>query len=96
MPRRAARQDGHPLDSGELRTEELPARSLRVIPNPDMPSQTPLAQSDVESSRITWLGVGAAVLLLVLLYFAMQSGWGRRVLAPFRPVHLQPLNPTDE
>lgn len=75
------------LDTMQLRTEQLPARTLNVIANPAMAS----ASASSRPWTRFWLA-GIAALLMVF-----KSAGARRLLvrlvAPFRPVHLQPLNP---
>lgn len=78
------------LDSNELRTKDFPSRVLQVAPNPAFSNAT------TDPSRI-WprLAEIAALLIAVILVgrkIPVRCLW-RVISAPFRPVHLQPLNP---
>ncbi len=88
------------LDTKQLQTKEFAERTLKVAVNPALAtSGGTLAGVGAASHSIEWwelVGLVAAMLLLLL------AGWSarfRRVLAdwftPFRPLHLQPLNPTE-
>lgn len=87
------------LDSQKLRTIDLPARTLNVIANPDMASAAPPEQASAVRPPLPWLHIALAVLVALLVIAAAMSRRVRRLasraLEPLRPVHLQPLNPTD-
>jgi hypothetical protein len=85
------------LDSQQLRTETFPLQTFDVIVNPAMASpeagSTSAALPRTES-------VSKIVLVFVMLGLLLVAGFRNhmrrlvvRVLAPFRPVHLQALNP---
>lgn len=89
------------LETQQLRTAELPERTLKVAANPALATASGADSASVvaASRSIAWwklTGLAVAVLLLLL---AGKSTRFRRVLAdlftPFRPLHLQPLNPTE-
>jgi len=87
------------LASKTLRTKTLPARTLKVIPNPAMAAAGSAADGTVAPAPRPWYQVAGALLLLVVLLLTGLTGRLRRLLAralaPFRPVRLQPLNPTE-
>lgn len=89
------------LETQQLRTVELPERTLKVAANPALATASSAdSASVVAASRSIswWMLTGLAVAALLLL-LAGKSAWFRRVLADlftrFRPLHLQPLNPTE-
>lgn len=90
----ATRYTWFDLDSEQLRTVELPARTFTVIANPDMASAAPGRAGEPSSP---WLRAGLIAALLLLSLIAATRRPLRRLLArmvaPLRPVHLQPLNP---
>lgn len=83
------------IDAGELQTVEFPARTLDVIVNPDqassnVPSNT---ASDTQHLRTALYALGTLGLLATagwLLYRRRE-----KFIGPFRPLRLQPLNPTE-
>lgn len=87
------------LASKTLRTKTLPARTLKVIANPAMAAAGPTAHGSAAPAPRPWSQAVGALLLLVVLLLTGLTGRVRRLLAralaPFRPVRLQPLNPTD-
>jgi hypothetical protein len=94
----AARFTWFDLEAKKLRTEDLPARTLTVLANTAMASAA--AHTAADTAARPWHRgslMGGSVLLLGLLLAAL-SNRGRRFLArcmaPFRPVRLQPLNPS--
>ena len=85
------------LDANKLRTPTLPARRFTVIANPAMASA---AEASGAPAHRGWFYYTFAV--LAALAVMLRLGRSARVreclarrLAPLRPVHLQPLNPTD-
>ena len=97
------------LDARVLRIETLPARTLRVIADPAQAAMgtangraaAPGAGRSalVSDSPRNWLVGTAGVALLALLLFVCLHRRVRQGLldavAPWRAVHLQPLNPTE-
>jgi hypothetical protein len=91
----AARLTWWDLDSKQLRTIDFPARTLDVAPNPAMETVLTTPASP-QRSLLKWL-VPALVTLLLLTVILWRIKLRRillRWLAPWRPIHLQPLNPT--
>jgi hypothetical protein len=91
----AARLTWWDLDTKQLRIIDFPARSLDVAPNPAMEAAL-RAPASADRSSLTWL-VPGLVTLLLLAAIAWRNKLRRifrRWLAPWRPIHLQPLNPT--
>lgn len=93
------------LETKQLQTNDFPARTLTVIPNPAMAANvgtTNTMSSSVSSAltpmqerrRIAW-GLGGVVLaaLVVGALWRTRHFWFAAAAA-FRPVHLQALNPT--
>ena len=80
------------LEVKELRTKDFPSRVLEVAPNP-------LTNATTARSRIwPWLAKIAMLvaLLTIVILLGRKIPFRRIWLAintPFRPVHLQPLNP---
>lgn len=87
------------LDSQRLRTEDFPARSFQVIANPDLAAAAPAAAEAPAGAggRFPWRAAAALLTLAVAGLMAVRSRRlqvaAGRLLAPFRPVHLAPLNP---
>ena len=90
------------LDSHTLHTNVFPARTFTVIANPAMAS----VASTVGMTQTTpglrtatrWKISGAAFVLLLILLVVCSTTLRRQLaglFSPFRPVHLQPLNPTE-
>jgi hypothetical protein len=88
----AARIRWFDLASKQVQTKEFPAVALRVKANPAMASAS-------ASRPKHWAGIaawlGGIALALALASSARIRRALLRVLAPFRPVHLAPLNPTE-
>lgn len=88
----AARLQWFDLDTGAVKTVDFPARTLQVVPNPE---QAPAAGAASHRGlrRKLALGLGSTALLALagLLLYRHRE----RLIAPLRPVHLQPLNPTE-
>lgn len=94
----AARFTWYDVASNRLRNEELPAHTLNVVVNPALAVAGP-APATVSSFDARRWGRAAIVLaLIVMVFVAFRSRRIRRnvaaSIAPLRPVHLQPLNPT--
>src|SRR5262245_34721680 len=90
----AARLTWFDLDAKQLRTIDFPANSLDVAANPAMQAAL-TAPSSAQRSTLKWTVTGLVILVLLAAVL-----WKRRIrcillrwLAPFRPIHLQPLNP---
>jgi hypothetical protein len=87
------------LDSKSARTVDFPARTLTVAPNPALPAWQPTTGTAPQGRRIgRKTELTAAALLLALVVFSVpqvRRSVGR-IVALFRPVHLQPLNPRPE
>ncbi len=87
------------LDSKRLRTEHFAARTFQVVANPDLAGAAAAAADAPAAAggRIPWRIVAALLALAVAALIAVRSrrlrAATRRLLAPFRPVHLAPLNP---
>lgn len=83
------------LDSTQLRTVDFPARVFDVAPNPAMEAAV-TEQGFSERSLVRWLVAAfvAVVLLGVFLFRRKLRPILRYWLDVWRPVHLQPLNPT--
>lgn len=90
------------LETKELRTDDLAEQTLKVGANPALATaggtDSKGAAADLRS--IAWwklIGLVVAALVLILAAWSVRF---RRVLAdwlaPFRPLHLQALNPTEQ
>jgi len=88
------------LETKQLRTRELAERTLKVAANPALGATGGGGATGIAAAlrSIAWWKLTALVAAMLLLLLA---GWSTRfrrfladLLAPFRPVHLQPLNPT--
>jgi len=102
----AARLVWFDLDSKELRTNELPARTLEVAPNPSLASTASTSDSSAAAATKPvpdgprnrgrlWSGAGLVVFAALLAWRTRRfSRFWQPVMAVFRPVHLQPLNPS--
>lgn len=89
------------LEAKQLRTRELAERTLKVAANPALGATGGGGAAGIVAAlrSIAWWKLTALVVAMLLLLLACWSTRFRRVLAdlfaPFRPVHLQPLNPTE-
>jgi len=91
----AARLTWWDLDSKQLRNIDFPARNFDVAPNPAMETAVTSPVS-AQRSVLKWL-IPGLVILLLLAVILLRDKLRRilvRWLAPWRPIHLQPLNPT--
>lgn len=97
----ATRYTWFDLETKQLRTVDLPERTLKVAANPALASSGGGAPAGVgaASRPIAWWTVTGLVAAMLLLFLAGRSARFRRVVAdwltPLRPLHLQPLNPTE-
>jgi hypothetical protein len=84
----AAKLTWFDLDANQLRTIDFAARMLEIAPNSSMPTAKQAAHWDLRTMVPFFLwavaGLGCA--------WIVRRNWLRWV-APFRPVHLAPLNP---
>jgi hypothetical protein len=84
------------LDAKQLRTIDFPARTIDVAPNPAM--QTAAAVPTVaHHSLVKWIVTGLVTGLILAAIIAWREKLHRILLrwqANWRPIHLQPLNPT--
>jgi len=89
------------LETKQLLTNDLPAHSLNVIANPALATSTRTTTTGGSGSRswVRW-GLEGLVAFIVLVFFAFRSTAVHRGIArlfvPLLPVHLQPLNPTEQ
>jgi hypothetical protein len=84
------------LDAQQLQTINFPARTIEVAPNPLLPMAAAVETTHPRLA-LKWLGAGAASLILLSAVVVWRKQLHRlllRGLAPWRPIHLQPLNPT--
>ncbi|HEY2711866.1 MAG TPA: hypothetical protein VGI60_05070 [Chthoniobacterales bacterium] len=83
------------LDTQQLRTEKFSSRTIEVAPNPALPSGTALTTSSrTWQDVVTLLGmIALAPVALVLRRKIPFARLWRRIIDPFRPIRLQPLNP---
>jgi hypothetical protein len=82
------------LATKQLRTADLPARAIIVAADPAAAMPAPRFGAGVQG---WWLFVGGGALFAFVLAARWRAGLGRawsRFVAPLRPTHLQPLNPT--
>lgn len=86
------------LDSQQLRTETLAARTFNVVVNPGL-AYAAAGQPGAPPAGFAWqrwallLGLIAALLAMALRPSARRAV--QRVIAPLRPVRLRPLNPAN-
>lgn len=100
----AARLIWFDVEAKQLQTNDFSARTFTVIPNPALASTAATATATSTSgAAITqrptpwWQPAGLMVLVSFALMLGLSVRFRRmlaRFLALFRPVHLQPLNPT--
>lgn len=94
------------LDNQELRTEILPERTLHVVANPAMGSLDAPDSGGIThalagtQTKNKWIGGALAFLIIAGLAYLTSRNQRvrdiiRKALEPFKPVHLQPLNPTE-
>jgi len=94
----AARLTWWNLDAKELRTIDFPARVLDVATNPAVPAAISLADQSRPSSaqfQQTALLVSLALIVITILVWKTRPFW-QQAIAPFRPRHLVPLNPSSK
>jgi len=88
----ASRLTWFDLDAQKLQAIDFPARAIEVLPNPAMAAARPSVEREpVQYTTSFWEGIGLALVVFAAL-LAPEWLW-QRALAPFRPVHLAPLNP---
>jgi len=87
------------LATKQLRTADLPARTITVEANPALanaPAAATPAPRFAAAAQRWWLAVAGGALLALVLAARWRAGLGRawsRLAAPLRPTRLQPLNP---
>jgi hypothetical protein len=90
------------LDTQQLQTKDFPERTLKVIANPALATSSgaQAAQPVPPMPSSTWWKLAGVAVVAFLLFIAVWSTRFRRAVAdfftPFRPLHLQPLNPTEQ
>lgn len=91
----AARLTWFNLDTQKLETIEFPARTFDVAPNPAMASAAP--SQTASPARGLWPALlwSAVAMALLGVCFVPARFW-LRLAAPWRSVHLAPLNPPGE
>lgn len=84
------------LEAQKLQVIHFPAQMFEVAPNPAMAAAAPAVQlaPPVPYTAGFWWALTAVLLVLAGLLAPLRI-WGR-LLAPFRPVHLSPLNPNPQ
>jgi len=88
------------LDTQQLQTQDLPEQTLKVVANPALATASGAESAPVSppAPSIPWWKLTGLAVAALLILLAVWSTRVRRVLAglfnPFRPLHLQPLNPT--
>jgi hypothetical protein len=93
----AARLTWFDLGAKQLQTIDLPARTFSVAPNPAMAAESGAAQGADMNWGIAADAVAVASLLALAVAFRVRlRSIVMRRLVPFRPVHLQPLNPVPQ
>jgi len=90
----AARLTWFDLDAQKLQVIDLPAHTWEVAAN----SSEEVSAVPAQERKIGWKGIAAAGAGVALGFAAFKwhascRRWLAAVLAPLRPVHLQPLNP---
>lgn len=80
------------LETKELRVIRFPSQTFDVAPNPAMATQTVQTVVPFHYSKGLWISLGAVMITLTVLLAPLRIwSW---LFAPFRAVHLAPLNPT--
>jgi hypothetical protein len=89
------------LETKQLLTKDLAEQTLKVAANPALATASggDTGAAVAPSRSIPWWKLTGLVAAMLLLLLAAWSAWLHRVLAnlftPFRPLHLQPMNPTE-
>jgi len=95
----AARVSWWDFETKQLRIMDFPACNFDVAPNPAMVVGNQSGNENMKTMIIlSWRVVGVVIMLVVAFVWGMlllRRYWDRWV-APFRAVHLAPLNPTGE
>lgn len=93
----AVRMTWWDLDTRQLRTIELPERTLAVAANPGFAAAPTGAEVRHKwMPELKLLGDWAVTLAAAAFLFLSWRLVGQRILAFFRPVHLAPLNPVQQ
>ena len=82
------------LDAQKLQTIDFPARHLSVSSNPALESTAAEQGKSVSWTAVSWLLGAAAAALIATLCHGYWMPWVSRALVRWRPLHLQPLNPS--
>jgi len=92
----AARLIWFDLDAKQLQTIDFPERTLEVAPNPAMEGTAAAAKASDRRPASRWIISCSIIFLLLFAGFVWREHFRHiilRWLAPWRPIHLQPLNP---
>jgi len=93
----AARLSWFDLDAQKVQTIDFPARTIEVAPNPALaaaPAIQPTSAGATGTSLWQWIGTLVVLTVTCIAGVFVIRRYGRVWIAPFRPVHLVPLNPT--
>ncbi len=93
----AARFTWFDLETQELRTKDFPEKILTVVANPAMASSHTAPDPAAPARPALWPKIVGGSVVILLVFIASLSVRIRRTVArlsaPFRPTHLQSLNP---
>jgi hypothetical protein len=87
----AARLTWFDLAAQKLQTVDLAARDFEVAPNPAMERAARTAVRHRHFGYVAWIVIACAILIVSAFLIAVRLR--NALLAPFRAVHLAPLNP---
>jgi hypothetical protein len=91
----AAQLSWFDIDAKKIRVIEFPARTFDVAANPRIGAAVPQAQDSHILAELLWVigGAGAVIMVAAICAVLIRRYWSQWS-APFRPVHLSPLNPS--